>query len=627
MRVCKNNWLLLLFFVLPVLGYSHPADSTITIVTPKDFYPVNLATSILMDSTASETINTVREKTNTFHRITDEILNFITLKKCPVLWVKTAINNQSGSTLDYLLYFHPGLDTLELYYYMPDGSVEHQRYSSYESTRKKPYFISQEIVAPITLKQGFTAVYLKVVNRSTWSNEMGSLIIGLAEKQPFLNYFMEFRFYQGLALGMLFLLLIFHFFIYFFLKDKTYLVFLINLFFTLLYLLLRKNYQLEFDVLQPTFSILPYLHDPFCFFISITSIWFSQLFLNLKTKDPLFNGIMSGLIWLQLAVVVFGLGFQQLKLMNALSIYLSFFSAIIVILASIRSFLAGNRLALYVFFGFLLLALVPIVYIIPIPNYLHYKSSESDLHYFGEAIRAMIFAVGITDRIYQLRKEVTRQQLEKKQLLLDQTKLLQAERERISRDLHDNIGSLLAMLSLELGLLSRQQNEHNEKIELVKESTKTVISQLRDTVWILEKEMVTIASLEEKLSAMLLPQRRALKIEFALQVPAAIRALELTPNQAINTFRIIQEALQNSIKHSQCSLIKININLNENTKQFLVQLSDDGEGFETGGVTHDSEMHYGLKNMNKRAAEINGKLELISTPKKGTTVSLYFPMA
>ena len=607
----------------PLKSYSSAVDSLLSLSIPKDFIPLNLASSFLKDKGGVLSFEEVIARKEAFDPIVDEIYNFNKDPEVKVFWVRTSIQNLTKSDLEYLLYLHQGLDSVEFFIISPKGERNHAVYTSYESTRNMPYFISQEIVVPVALQKGITTIYFRIVNRSVWSKEMGSMIISLAEQKSFLNYFLEFRFYQGIALGMLFIILVLYFFLYLFFRDATYLAFLANIFFTLVYLLLRKNYQLEFDFLSPNFSMVKYFHDPACVLISITAIWFSQLFLGVKEKYPVFYIIMNALIILQVCIVIGTLFFQSLRLLNAVSIYLGFLSAIVVIIASVKSYFNGDKLALYVFFGFILLAGVPIIYLIPLPNYLHFRTSESDIHYFGEAFRSIIFAVGIADRFYQLKKEVAQKKMEQKQILFENEKRMQAERERISRDLHDNIGSHLALLTLELSKLS-QQLGNNYEIELAKENTKVIIGQLRETVWVLENDKVTIADIGEKLTMLVQSLQKSPTLYVSLEIPESLKTIPLKPSQAINSFRIVQEAIQNIIKHGQCSVIKINFGFDNSTQKIVVQVADNGIGFDQSKALSNG--HFGLRNMKRRAEEINGFIEIISTKEKGTVVSLFFPL-
>ncbi len=621
-HLCFFSLLLVLCFFKTIASPIEKNDSIFTIRESRDFFPLNLTSFMLKDKVGKLTIDSVVKMDQSFSPLTQEIYELRQDRNIEVYWLRCTIQNLTATSLRDLICLQPGIDAVELYVFNPDGALQHSTIKSLQKTRTRSFFISQELVLPVVLHQGITKLYVRVVSKSDRSREVNSIILSLAEENSFLNYFLEFRFYQGVALGMLSLILVLHIFLYLFLRDKLYGIFLLNTFLILIYLLIRKNYHLEFDFLSPAFSWLTYVQDPIDLLASITSIWFSQEFLNTRETDPAIYRIMNVLMIILGFAAACAFWPDLLSLANRLSIYLGFISALVVISASIRSYRRGDRLALYVFFGFALLSIVPIIYIIPAPNYLHYRSSESDIHYFGEAIQSAIFAMGIADRFYQLKKEVVQNQIEKTKLKFEQEKQLQEEKERISRDLHDNIGSQLAVHSLELRSLSEQYGS-SPKLVAAQENARYLITQLRDTVWAIENNQVTLEDIENKLNTLLFSYRKKIStIEFTVEMPETIKSFSLKPLQAINVYRIIQEAIQNGIMHSKCSFIHVGFCLAENNSTLCVTVMDNGFGFKLEEAHLDGDTHYGIKNMKKRASEMKGHFEIKNAVPRGTIVSL-----
>jgi|GEM_PF-6310447 len=624
----KISYLFVLFVLFGTPGWSFPSsvpkDSIFQIKEVRDFYPLNRCSFLLKDKHGALTIDRILKLNPEFNPITQEIYNFNQDKDIEVYWFRCSLQNLTQTKLRELFCLHPGLDSVDFYIFNPDGTTIHSRTYAGQLTRMKPLFISRQTVLPLDLQPGITKIYLRIVNRSARSQELNSIIASLADERLFLNYLLEFRWYQGIAIGMLLLILILHVFIYLFIRDATYLVFLVNVFFTLIYLILRKNYHLEIDFLSPLFGFIPQLHDVFAVLISITAIWFAQLFLNTYKEDRQMHKVMNGLI-MALGVVGICLStFRWINVMNLLTIYLGFFSAILMIISSIKSYRRGNKLALYVFFGFILLAFVPLIYVIPMPNYLHYRSDESNLQYIGEAIRSVIFAVGIAHRFYLLRKEVSLHEIEKKELALANEQQLRSEKERISRDLHDNIGSELAILSMELWQLSKKY-PNDPSISSAMLMKASIYNQLRDTIWAIEKNKFKFEDLESRLNTILWKHRNSnIKFKFETAIPDSL--FSLTPAQSINLYRIVQEAVQNAVVHSSCSEIKISVNANSKTGELFAQVADDGRGFIYDEENIEQGGHYGLRNMKKRAHEVQGQIEIVSHESHGTTVSLTIPV-
>ncbi len=622
----KKYYLIVPLFFIFLSGLSSPVDSIFTIRESKDFFPLNLASFFLKDAEGNLKIENVIKLNNQFVAIPDEMYALRNDKNIKAYWVRCTLNNLTGMQLRELFCFHPGVDSIELFIYNPDSTISHSSIQSNEATSARPVYISQVLALPSVLQPGISKVYVRVTNRSLYSREMGIIINSISEETTFLNHFLRVRFYQGIMLGTLILLLVFHIFLYAFFKDTTYLIFLINLVVTIVYLLLRKNYHLEFSFLSPFASELFYLHDPIAVMVSLTAIWFAQSFLNTRETDPIIHKIMNVIMITQGAVISCMLLQQFLTPMNLLSIYLGFTSSLIMIFASIRSYRKGNRFALYILFGFLLLAFIPVIYSIPIPNYLHYNTSETDYHYLAECIRAVIFAVGISERFYLLKKKVASMEIEKNQLMFEKEKQMQEEKERISRDLHDNIGSLLAGLSYDLGNPALNLS-NNPQINAARDNVRTIIVQLRETIWALENNQVTIGEIENKLDNLIFTyQRNIFDIKFRLEVPRDIKSLRLNPRQAINLYRITQEGIQNAIRHSQGKNIDIQFSYNSDSKTFLAKVTDDGIGFSADENYKAQDNHYGIKNMRIRAAELDGHLKIERGQPSGTVVSLSFPL-
>jgi len=604
-------------------GRTLSTDSIFLIKEPRDFIPLNLVSFLLKDKEGKLTIDSVLKQDKNFHPIRQEMYSFKQDEGIEFYWVRCFLDNRTQKELRDLLCLQSGLDSMESFIFNPDGTVNHSKSQSNQLARTRPFFISQQIAIPLSLQPGITKIYLRINNHSIRSFETKNIIVSLADERIFLNYFLESRLYQGAVLGMLFLLLILHIFIYWYVREKAYLIFLLNLFFTLLYLILRKNFQFEFDFLSPVINPLTESHDGVGMIVGITAIGFSQVFLNTRKTDPVVHQLLNGLMVMMGIAMICSITAQWINLMNGLSIYLGFLSGLLIIFSSVRSYRRGNRLALYIFFGFFLLAAVPIIYIIPLPNYLDFRVEESNILYLGEAIRCLIFSAGIAERFYFMKGQVDRSEVEKGELVRTQEIKLKSEKERISSDLHDNIGSELALLSLELGQLSKEYSNPQQFSEVLK-TVQAVNNQLHDTVWALEKNLIAVHDLETRLNTKFWRYREShSNIEFSFETSVTDPFLAFTPSQGVNLIRIIQEAIQNAIKHSGCRQIKIRIYTMEDS--ICLEVADNGKGFDYNQSAFIEEGHYGLRNMRKRAREINGDFEICSEEFHGTKIKVTLP--
>lgn len=203
---------------------------------------------------------------------------------------------------------------------------------------------------------------------------------------------------------------------------------------------------------------------------------------------------------------------------------------------------------------------------------------------------------------------------------------IQLERERIARDLHDNVGSHLTYIINKLDDsfdLTHAPEQYHQMAQL-REFTKQTITQLRETIWAIRKENVSVGELNEKLRKLLrqiFPTSGAVSFQFKTQTNESIL---LTPVQTLNIFRIAQEAINNVLKHSQADFLTVHVSTISN-KYLQLLLQDNGIGFEPTQVNETE--NYGLANMHERAKELKATLEIKSDKGKGTQVILLVDLA
>lgn len=199
------------------------------------------------------------------------------------------------------------------------------------------------------------------------------------------------------------------------------------------------------------------------------------------------------------------------------------------------------------------------------------------------------------------------------------TSKLQKERLRISRDLHDNIGSQLTFIisSLDnlLFLLKGADDEVKTRIEKVNGFTRETISQLRDSIWAMNKDAISGEDMKERIlnhlsKTKLTANMPEVKLRFSLSPDTVFRGVA-----GINLFRCLQEAINNALKYSQATVISVDCI--ENDKEILFVVKDNGKGFE-----EQSNTGYGLQNMKKRMEECGGDFVLKTKHGSGTEIKL-----
>jgi two-component system, sensor histidine kinase LadS len=208
-------------------------------------------------------------------------------------------------------------------------------------------------------------------------------------------------------------------------------------------------------------------------------------------------------------------------------------------------------------------------------------------------------------------------QQEKLQMELESQIRLQHERERISRDLHDNVGAQLSYIISNIDHIVETQNKDENRLDDVADTAKSAILNLRETIWAINNEQLTVEDFYDRFKFYATNQvknRADVRLIFSENI---VNNPVLNPNQALNLYRICQEALNNALKYANAQTLDIFIQANEAT-YFKFSLKDDGTGFDLSQNTEG----YGLKNMKARAREIGADFNLKSELGKGTTVEI-----
>ncbi len=199
---------------------------------------------------------------------------------------------------------------------------------------------------------------------------------------------------------------------------------------------------------------------------------------------------------------------------------------------------------------------------------------------------------------------------------------LQEQRLRISRDLHDNIGAQLSFIISSIDNLKyaskETSDEFKNKLSYISEFTLATIDQLRDTIWAMNKDEISIIDLQSRTLAFIEKAkvaRQQVKFTFDNEVTNTI---QFTAIEGMHLFRVIQEAVNNALKYAEASLVTVHFK--EENNQLIFSVKDNGIGFEKESV----QLGNGLYNMQKRMDEINAHIDIDSIPNKGTEISVKY---
>jgi len=186
------------------------------------------------------------------------------------------------------------------------------------------------------------------------------------------------------------------------------------------------------------------------------------------------------------------------------------------------------------------------------------------------------------------------------------------ERQRIMQDMHDGLGSQLmsSLMLVERGALSNEQ-----VAQILRES----IDDMRLAIDALAAEETDLGSALGNLRYRIEPRLRAAGIELAWDARNLPEEIGLHPDAVLPILRIVQEALNNALKHSGARVARVTFDTSRvGDAQYLdIRIADNGRGMSTEGVGGR-----GLLNMRNRAQRIGAQLNIVSAPGSGTVVHL-----
>ncbi len=192
----------------------------------------------------------------------------------------------------------------------------------------------------------------------------------------------------------------------------------------------------------------------------------------------------------------------------------------------------------------------------------------------------------------------------------------EAERHRVARELHDQIGQNLTAVVLELKRVLEQSPDQADALsdaqELARESLEDlsrISSQLRPAV-------LDDLGLASALTSLADAMSRRSGLAIGCDVPAALPRLE--PEVELAVFRVAQEAVTNAARHADCSAIEVALAVDE--RAVILRISDDGIGLPARRAGA------GLRGMRERAMTIGAGLDVRARPEGGTVVSLTVPL-
>ncbi len=224
----------------------------------------------------------------------------------------------------------------------------------------------------------------------------------------------------------------------------------------------------------------------------------------------------------------------------------------------------------------------------------------------------------VAQRTSQLQHEIRERERAERQ------REIEAERSRIARDLHDDLGSSLTEINVlaSTGQRPRSGDEtHPALFQAIADKARSLVAALDIIVWAVDPEDNSLQSLADYLSGYTREFLSNSKIACRFKIPITFPAATLAGQIRHEVLMVVKETLNNIVRHAGASEVEFQMNMAGDVLE--ITIADNGKGFDPGAGTDG----HGLKNRLARVSGIGGSCQVESRAGGGTTVSIRLPVS
>ena len=213
------------------------------------------------------------------------------------------------------------------------------------------------------------------------------------------------------------------------------------------------------------------------------------------------------------------------------------------------------------------------------------------------------------------------------------TRLIELERvrTRIATDLHDDIGSSLSRMAILSEVAKRRiDGDTQESASLltdIAESARVAVNSMSDIVWAIDPRRDDLSNVIFRVRQFAADLIGVKGLTWHFDAPAEVENIKLSPEQRRHVFLIFKEAINNAVRHAECTSVNLSLAIVHN--QIVAEIRDNGRGFAVPSlenVKDNGSTVHGLWNLRTRATQLGGHLEIDSSPHQGTCVRLTIPL-
>jgi len=551
------------------------------------------------DSTYALTINDILKIPDSkFKRNNTNIINFGEVKARA--WIKINLDNRSSEHL-YLITQFSNLHYYECFAIQKNGSILKSNYGG----TSQPFSLRRVRTSIPVFALGDSAISVYLTAKS-----LNSLVIPIqiGSFEAIINRIHREDLICGIIFGIMFVMAFFNLFFFYKVGERMYLYYSLYVFFSCCVLMEFTGYLYEF--IWRLFGIETGDYYFVTIFATIFGALFSMNFLKTKQKTPKAHYILMTLI--VFAICFNPIIFKDLSRTFHRNILLS------------STFVSIYGIGWYIYLtGYKPARFFVTAWTIYLTGLVCGALAEGGILSFdhwwtyygyqlGACAEAILLSLALPDRMIYY------------QLLSEEAEIY---RQRLSRDLHDDMGATLTSIShlgnTALKTIELKPDEPQRLkpiLEQIIYAGKQATESMRGILWALSPENEETEAYFNKLVTHFGDMLRAGMLQGEFKIDENIKALKLSAYQRRSLFMFLKESLQNILKHAKCT--RADIKFNYSNYVLRIEVSDDGNGFDIDQKFDG----YGLKTMKYRAEELNGTLNISSSNDEGTKLILQIPI-
>ncbi|MEZ0484911.1 sensor histidine kinase [Fibrella aquatica] len=197
-------------------------------------------------------------------------------------------------------------------------------------------------------------------------------------------------------------------------------------------------------------------------------------------------------------------------------------------------------------------------------------------------------------------------------------------RDRIARDLHDDMGSYLSSISILSAAMPTDPIRARQNLDRIGQTARQVMDSMSDIVWSINPTQDTMQQVLDRMKQVADDLLGTTETTVQFEIGPGVETLSLPLERRRDFFLIYKEALTNTARYAEASSVLVK--LEQRSGQLILCLSDNGRGFDTHNPTARTGGGNGLRNLHTRATLLSGTLSVCSSPGQGTQVKLSFPV-